>query len=718
LRQAWKLIFGGALLLLASPASAVFLEYGNPTYDALKDAAMRSGDKDWVFDRLAKNQPLTEMVAKEKAKALLNSSLEPQYKKALRDAFPSETQPTNEKYVLLEGPLKALADQVSAVTARLDRFEAGMRNGLLSGRSRPSLLGSLNADMFSEENWHGPGNYHKGPGVSAGGSGVWTEWTMGGDGYNLTWVMEFYLGYIDFTQAHLGFFFDNAVLPGIEVVVADENTYPALSTLIFSGGGGGMDDPFHDITSLAGRKDLVKSGPGFGARGGQDIYLRRKGSGDWWPFSDTQLVATQTYSYFGQYDNDLAGNVKIRGLPLFWPFERTEPAFTFLWNFIDQADINTWLLSATPPPDVTANSSAQSLAFNSLLAGGGSLYFEFAEAEWEQSDVGKDYRDFAVLTSVSKSFGRTAFVFDFQHTGPDYFPGTDSDPSGNDASSFISDPRPGKNKGAPAWKTVAQDPENPTSGTEHLALGASSDFESFSVGITLGTNQQIQPSGPWVDTRHLVGWPWDQGKEKKGWHGFGQVVPQSQYQDSVLTDVYYQGVSMGAHAAELSDRNKEQILLTHGVGNYQLLEDSVKYVNFVDLRGDINFQSLFNLKKPCLLKYSSSLRNVQESFAIPAYGDQSLLMQMASTLILNAEFPGNLQVVTGVGYEDWLSTASFRPIEYHTKYLIFEFYKDFPEFLSGFSVGPRLVAMEHQDPHNGFKNFTAWTLSMGAGTSF
>ena len=93
-------------------------------------------------------------------------------------------------------------------------------------------------------------------------------------------------------------------------------------------------------------------------------------------------------------------------------------------------------------------------------------------------------------------------------------------------------------------------------------------------------------------------------------------------------------------------------------------------------------------------------------------------MQMASTLILNLEFPWNLQVVTGAGYEDWLSTASFQPVEYHTKYLLFEFYKDFPEYLSGFSVGPRFVVMENQDPHNDVRNFSAWNLGMGASTSF
>jgi hypothetical protein len=656
----------------------------------------------------------------------------------------------DEKFVRLDSELKTLDDKISTVTAKLDRYEAGMRDGLLNGRSRPSLLGSLGGDMFSLGNWHGPGQrrllWRGGP----GGSGIWTEWSLGDDGFNLTWVMEFYDGYIDFRDAHLGLAFDNAFLPGIEMVIADENNYPALSLLIFNGGGDGFDDDFHDIDHLSGRKDLIKSAAGYGARGGQDIYIRRKSEGDWWPFSDTQFVATQTYNYwYGHYLNDVVANFKLRGMPMFWPFERADPAITTLWSFNDAAEISAWSASSDNAPTVPDNSSAQSFAINMLIVGGGTFYLEAATAEWERSDVAKDYRDYSVATVISKSIGPMAVVLDYQHTGPDYFPGTQEEPSGNAASSLATI-KTAAGKDQQVWKTVASEPTGPTSNSEHISVGTTLDLTSASIGFSVGSNIEIEPSGFLLTTRHMIGFPWDGLKNNGGAHGFEMKKDQARDNSKAYTEAYDGSVSDVAvlpdgntvqlkdvlpkpdpngkiadgtyytgHWTTLDSANREAIVLTeHGVGDNHLRPDSIKYVNFVDVRGDVNFQSLFDMQRPCLLKLATRLRNTQESFALPAYSDESFLMQIASSATFNVTLPKKMQFVTAVGYEDWASKASFIPIEYHTRWLHLQFIKDLPEFMSDFSIGPDFSVMQNEDPHNSGRDFSAWFTSIGASTTF
>jgi hypothetical protein len=708
--------------LLSGVAQAAMIQYGDPGYEALQTASNRVGNRGWVADRLQKSQPLSEMVAKEEAKMLLlNRHLDPVYRKALEDAFPTETKPVEQKYVQIDSRMQALDDKISTVTSKLDRFEAGMRDGLLSGRSRPSLLGSLGGTMASAGNLHGPGKI-RGWERGLGGSGIWTEWSLADDGFLLTWVMEFYDGYIDFRDAHLGLAFDNVVLPGIEMTIADENNYPALSLLIFNGGGDGYDDDFNDMRSLSGRKELIKSGAGYGARGGQDIYIRRKSEGDWWPFSDTQFVASQTYNYF--YDhilNDVVANFKIRGMPMFWPFERADPAITTLWSFNDTAEINSYGNKTVPD-----NSSAQSFAVNMLLVGGGTFFLEAATAEWERSNVTKDYRDFSVSTVISKSIGKAAVVLDYQHTGPDYFPGTQEEPSGNAASSFTLDDRPGQ-AGLPAWKTVASEPSGPSTNSEHLAVGTTFDLTSASLGFTLGTNVQIEPSGPWLTSRHMIGWSWDRFSDDHGDHRTGitkngAALMAGEYNNaypSTIAIADSKGNTMSVDWTKVDDGNRERIVLTqNGVGDAHLRADSIKYVNFIDLRGDINFQSLFDLERPCLLKLASRIRNTGETFAIPAYDDKSFLMQIASSATFNVSLPGKMQVVTAVGYEDWLSKASYLPIEYHTSWAYLEYDKDFPQFLSDFSVGPNISILNHHDPNSSQRDFSVWNMGIGASTTF
>ncbi len=697
-----------------------FLQPGEPAYDALKIAVERKNLPGWEAARVKKNMPITNLVARELARALLaDASLMQQYKEPLEAAFPSETKPVDLKYELLSKEIKALEKQVQKVSAKLDRFEAGMRDGLLSGRSRPSLLFSLDLNIFSDENWNGwggaPGFYLRG----AGGSGLWTEWTLSDTGYNLTWVMEFYNGYIDFTQAHLGLFFDNWLLPGVEVGIADETAYPALSLLVFSGGGGGFNDDFHDIHSLSGRKDVLKSGPGYGARGGQDIYIRKKNSEDWWPFSDTQFVATQTYNYFYQYRNDLAFNVKLRGVPLPWPFERGDPGFTNVWTFTDQADLNGYGSS-----DPYQNSSAQSLAFTALLAGGGTLSLEAATAEWESQTALKAYRDYSVLMVLAKSVGQSAFVIDYQHTGADYYAGTRGEPAGNAAESRHSEMRPSRDPKGDVYATIASEPTDPASNTEHLSLGWTYDFPVSTLGLAFGSNIGINPSGPWVVSRHMVGWPWDRLDDKNGGHGFHhskstEAVMAAYYNPSGQAPGYDGNISIPVKWTYLDDFNQETITLSKkGVGDPVLREDSVKYVNFIDLRGDLNIQSLFDLKRPALLKFVSRLRNTDEALGMPTLTDSALLTQIASSLTFNVEFPGHMQLVTAVAYEDWKSLASFFPIEYHTSWAFLQLWKDFPEFLSGLTMGPSFAVMRHYDPNSDLRTFSGWYMGISSGTVF
>jgi hypothetical protein len=713
--RAWILRLVLLAVALPSVVSAAFVQSGEAGYEALKTASDRVGDRGWVAERLRKGEPLSEMVAKEEAKVLLlNKQLDPAYLKAIKDAFPQETEPVEEKYAVVDERVKVLDDQVNLVTAKLDRFEAGMRDGLLSGRSRPSLLGSMGGGLLSAGNYHGPGKLVPQRSIGTGATGIWTEWSTADDGFLFSWVMMFYPpAYIDFTTAQLSLFFDNPFLPGVEAVLVNDQSYPALSLLIFNGGGDGFDDDFYKMGELSGRKELIKSGPGYGARGAADIYLRRKSEGDWWPFSDTQFVATQTGNYFYGNLNDVATSFKIRGLPMFWPFERADPVIATLWTFGDAADIHGYGDKVVPE-----NSSAQSFAVNMLVVGGGTFYLEAATAEWQKSDVDKSFRDIAVATILSKSIGKTAFVLDYQHTGPNFYPGG-SEGASNAASSFYPENRPGR--GDSGWDTLATN-SGPASNTEHLGVGATVDLGSASLGFTLGTNMQIEPSGPWLRSRHMIGWPWDRLGTNNGGHGLGTPVDANEYnkafpKDIAVTDSL--GNTLQVDWTSLDSYNRETILLTKtGVGDKRLRDDSVKYVNFVDLLGDINFQSLFDMERPCLLKYSSRLRNTEESFAFPTLGTDSFLMQIASSLTLNVSLPKKLQVVTAVGYEDWASLATFRPIEFHTAWVFFEFFKEFPEFLSGFSVGPQIAIIKHQNPNNSYQDFSEWQAGIGASTTF
>ncbi|MES2202436.1 MAG: hypothetical protein V4498_09305 [candidate division FCPU426 bacterium] len=699
-----------------------FLQPGDPAYDALKTAVERKNLPGWEASRVKKNMPITNLVARELARALLaDTSLMQQYKEPLEAAFPSETKPVDLKYELLSKEIKILEKQVQKVSAKLDRFEAGMRDGLLSGRSRPSLLFALDLNIFSAETWTGlEGGLNGFHIVGSGGSGLWTEWTLSDTGYNLTWVMEFYDGYIDFRDAHLGLFFDNWLLPGVEVGIADETSYPALSLLAFNGGGGGFEDDFLDIHSLSGRKDFLKSSAGFGARGGQDIYIRKKNSEDWWPFSDTQIVASQTYFYFYQYRNDLAVNVKLRGVPLPWPFERGDPSFTNLWTFTDQADLNGYGSS-----DPYQNSSAQSLAFNAQLAGGGSLFLEAATAEWESQTALKAYRDYAVLMVMSKSVGQSAFALDFQHTGADYYAGTRGEPAGNAAESLYTEMRPSRNPKGDVYATIASEPTYPASNAEHVSLGWTYDLPASTFGLTFGSNIGINPSGPWIVSRHMVGWPWYRLGDKNGGHGF-HITPAGESRIAAAYNPPGQAPGYDGNIlipivkwTVLDSFNQETITLSKkGVGDPVLREDSVKYVNFVDFRGDFNIQSMFNLQRPALIKFSTRLRNTDEAFGIPTVRDSSLLMQIAESMTFNVEFPGHMQLVTAVAYEDWKSQASYFPIDYHTTWAYLQFFKDFPEFLSGLTMGPYFAVMRHYDTNREARTFSGWFVGISSGTVF
>lgn len=714
--------------LMAFAPGARWLEPRDAAYAALKEAADRLGDQSEASTRMRRNAPLPMSTAQVLAEDLLSDGrLQPWAKQRLRQAFRPELPAIDQRGERLRKEIAALDERIAKIQSRFDEREAAQQKNLYGANSSPSLKISMTAYAARAYNWTGP-LADGGATVSTQGgnnAGMTLVWTAKEDGY--TYAINLGLGSSGTNlsapiqvSTNFSVLFDHGWLDGTEMVIGDEGSYPTLSALVFNMPAEYVDD-FRDLSRLARQRSLVKDYPDSGARFAGDLYLKKKGARGWWVFDSTEVVATQNigYSYGSNKLRDAALKVGFEKVPLFWPFEPLGVALVGMGSNNDQADLNQGL----PTRYATESSSGQALVVNGSLAGGGTLYFEGATAEWERSDFPGAYRDQAFAATWTQPILAGNASLDYQYTGPQYFPGGHEQMAANAIDTSNLAPELGT-VGAKqlVWHTVSSDPSIPTNNSQHLALGYGMGLGTFDLGFTLGTNQQINASNAQVASSHIVGWPrGGSTANTNGSHGFNQAVPRATYNDSSrLPGNAFPG---GQWSSILVDpglkAQREYIVMTRsGVGDATPRPDSVKYLNFAQVNSKVNFQDLLGLTRGCNLSTNWSLRNTDESLGFPLIDANALLVQSVASAKLLVDLPANFSLGQALGYETWGSRASYWPIDYSDVWTYSALTKSFPDLMDGFSMGPSFAYLRHHDAWYPNRNFEVWSAIFTATTTF
>jgi hypothetical protein len=171
---------------------------------------------------------------------------------------------------------------------------------------------------------------------------------------------------------------------------------------------------------------------------------------------------------------------------------------------------------------------------------------------------------------------------------------------------------------------------------------------------------------------------------------------------------------------QLSWRNVTQTLWLskNGVGDQNLMDDSVKVYN--SFRADLSLElgSLFGSSRKAHLQVFEEIRDTAQTLRLALGAQSDLLLQSITGADLIWQFAPAWEAVATAGHESWDSDASYYPVRFSDDSAGLGFNALLTRLVDGLQVNFRVLGMQHADATFSQRDFTALTTFVGANYVF
>jgi len=533
-----------------------------------------------------------------------------------------------------------------------------------------------------------------------------------------------------------------------------------LSKLIYAAPAYPYESPFYKEGAklTVGRADSPN-----GERDSQGIYIRKQGSQGYWIFNDFQFFAApeaEAYEGFNHHHSyEIGARADLPGIGFIPGTESTVPYFTYYFHGNDASQLGTFTNNNgfyDQPVDYPEQSSNEAFGFESQLNGGGTLIFEMASAS-ASDQISESYpslkdsslNGLAYYANLTKSMGRVILGLQASQIDPSFVPGGHNINSQQNIDSGMAldtllfrDYRNGAKDSS--WTTVSEDQAWLTNNSQRAALQASWLDSWGSFGFSLASSRQIEPSGPWVQGANAFN-----NSPYNGFSYFQLFFENYTYSPTGGTPATGTSPALVAYNApttsqalvngapvnspynpnglvrwndleQLAWRNVTQTiwLSKHGVGDPNLMDDSIKVYN--SFRADLSLElgSIFGSSRKAHLQVFEEIRDTAQGMRLALGAQPDLLLQQITGTDLIWQFAPTWEAVATAGHESWATNASYYPVNFSDDTAGIGFNALLTKLVDGLEVNFRLLYMQHQDQVFSQRDFSGTMASLGANYKF
>jgi hypothetical protein len=723
------------------------IEAGSGAYQALKKAADAARSKSWLLPRLQDGRAVPQASARELVLDLLdNEALEAGLKADLKKYFPSETTQFLDHRPDNEAELERLKPKIEAMEKRLDLITQTMFKNVYNKGTFPSasvnldtgyqdgagngLLLGHDATHFASISIHIAGQLPEGSFAVDTGGEFRTPWAgnrtlIGATGASLSlgnWQIRY-----------------------------GERDSVNFSSLVYSGVSTPNVSLFHNSAA-----DPVGIGLGpVGVGPASELWDLRRISqpSAYWPFSEAHVLFSPHNQFYESWNAnklyDLAGRFDFSPLQA-WIFSDIKPFITGVYTYGDEAQDR----AAGFPNPIIQQDLAYAGGLELTFVNGSTLIAEVGTSSWQRGDLTDGFQDTAYYGLATLPAGDFTFVVEGSQIGPRYITGgnaprlSDNGQAGAYFDTMMDDfERQGGKTKTFSYQSNIRDPQAMTNNSRRVAFKAEAKGSWLTLGLTYVYSEQIEPSGPWVQSHFILN-----GLDYNGagmFYRFGDSYGVLAYNTNAaaITNVgqknqwafaheneayaYYQGkpFANGAHGVGpiywteigqlIFHETQTFILLSQkGPGDPNSRPDSIKYLDAYKGTMNADLKPVFNRDLPADLIVNTELRDLNETPGMPEFDEEHLLVQMSSDLTLRWGLSQTITFLGTIGYEAWSSQQTFDPVRWIARYggLGLDFKLD--EIMSGMNVSVRTDRYEFEDSYFGGRSYTAWGWRIGTGISY
>ena len=732
-----------------------WLQLGMPGYAELRQGAAMAGSTNWIAPRLADGRPVPQASARELAMELQESDKLPSsLKKDIQKAFPSETTQFEDHRSQNQAELDKLKPQIEAMEARMDMIEATMKKNVYDKGSFPAAAI----------------NYGVGYRVSSGqGLYLGTDAThyatiqaivsgqLPDGAYSVTIGGHFDTPWVG-NKTYVGVSGGNLTLGSWQLRYGEISNLN-FSNLIYSGFASSASSLFHNSASY--HQDIGLAPVGVGPPNEMWNFRRIGQPSWWWPFNDAQILFTPHNQFYETFNTSKLYDAAFR--LDFSPLQagslaEIKPYVSGVYTY---NEYNQMKAAGIAQP-LTQNNRAAAAGFDLSLGNGSTLLFEGAASEWERGDLIEPLQDTAYYGLATLPLGDFTLVAQASQIGPHFITGgnkprlSDNVQTGAYLDSMIDDIERQGSPGTFSYQTIVREPEEMTNNSRRVGLKAEGKGSFMTLGVSYNYSEQIQPSGPWLQSHFVVDGTGYNGNGMFNRFG-GQVnlytpLPyvqspatgpgnpsynnqwafarstednaNAQGKPLITGDIGATGLSPGkTYWHELTqllynDTQTWILLSQNGVGDHTTRADSRKYLGALKAVLAMDFKPIFDRDLPADLVLDGEVRDVTESPEFPSATDEHLFSQAVGDLNLRWGLTPVVDFLGNLGYEDWESQQSLYPVRWVIRYggLGFDFKLD--EILSGMMLNLRTDRYEFYDTFFAERSYTAWGASIGTAISY
>lgn len=721
-----------------------WLEARSPGYAELRQGAALAGSANWIAPRLAEGRPVPQASARELAIELGESAKVPEnLKRAIQAAFPPETAQFVDHRPANLAELELLKPRIEAMEKRMDMIETTMKKNVYDRGSNPQA--TLNMSIRYQEDvgrglpdlGHLARHYAV---ISVGLSGQFPEGSYGvrlGGKYDKTTYGSGTSN--DINDDIIGVAGGLITLGSWQLSLGEQDVL-GLSTLTYGGVALPAASPFFNTNADIKAIGLTPSGVGPAS---ELFHLRRIASpGRYWPFSEVQAVFSPRNQFYETWNANKLYDAAARfdAAPMSAGFMSSlKPYFTWTNTYTDEAQMR----AAGFGNPVTQNNRAYALGMDMSFENGSSLLAEGAASDWLRNDLKESFSDGAAYGLVTLPLGDMTFALEGSQLGPRFITGgNDVRRSGNGqtgayADTVMEDSERGRPKTF-SYQTIVREPQAMTNNSRRAALKVEIKEAWATLGLCYSYSEQIQPSGPWVQSHFALNGLDYNGA---GWfYRFGQsyaLLPQgaaappgnqmnNQYAFAKATraPAFAGGYAMGNTYWQEVDQviyheTQTHILMSgRGRGDPNTLADSVKYLSGLKSTLLLDLKPLFGRDLPFDLSANNDLRDSSDQAGLSSFGETHLLAQTVSDASLRLGISQDIDLLATGGYETWLSQHSLFPVFYISRFYGAGLDFKMDELMSGMLLQLRAQRFEFEDMNFGERNHSVWGWSVGTGVSY
>lgn len=496
-----------------------------------------------------------------------------------------------------------------------------------------------------------------------------------------------------------------------------------------------------------------------GDRNSQGFQFRKRGTQTFWPFEDTRLIFApeqEQYADFN-YNHGWASALRLDtpslgfvpgtdGIQLFGFGMVTGSDRAQLQSFAD----NSLYYGAASVPN---SGVAYSGGLEAQLAGGGSLLVEYAMSSWTQ-DPGTpglaplSLNGTALYSSLTKSFGRLSFGVDYARVDPGFVPGglaqIFNSTSGIVRNTMFYD--------FPRYTTVdrglllaAEEPAWISNNSQKVGLQLSWSDGWGGLTLSLGSSEQIVPSGPWIRAASSINnspyngyswfdlfinnyslYPyssvWDPGMNRALFDYNKQTqAPATQASGAPLKYFVTQNGQVNWDDLEqLEWKHTTHLfwLSNGGVGSSVLASDSIKVYNTARAEVNLELGSLLDMERRAKAVLYYEVRDSAAERRLATGSASGLLLQTVMGADLSWQVGQTWELVSTGGYETFFSEAGRFGTRFADSSAGIGFNALLDGQLEGLKIGAKLLALGHKDTLYPTRDFAGWRLGIGTTYTF